>query len=135
MTFFTVGDLPRGSFSSIRDELLKPLKQFVQLEHVAIKSTEHFKKRPDQKLIVLDADGKQFTSEEFAQTLSSFEDMGDHIAVLLGGAKGLSDETKESADILLSLSKMTTTHDLAHLFFLEQLYRAMTIAHGKTYHY
>ncbi|RMD51578.1 hypothetical protein D6827_02010, partial [Candidatus Parcubacteria bacterium] len=80
-------------------------------------------------------DGKQYNTFEFADFLQDMESNGQHIAVLLGGAKGLSDKIKKEADLLLSLSPLTTTHDLAHLFFLEQLYRAQTINHNKTYHY
>ena len=86
-------------------------------------------------IVVLEASGKAFTSEEFAQHVRTWDAAGRHVTVVLGSAKGLSDEMKSSADLLLSLSAMTTTHDLVHLFFLEQLYRAMTIVHGKTYHY
>lgn len=132
--FYTVGDLPKGPFQDIREKLLKPLKQFVQLEHIVIKDESSFDPK-GAYTIVLEATGHAFSSESFAAHLQDLEDRGEHVAVLLGGAKGLSDETKNNADLELSLSKMTTTHDMAHIFFLEQLYRAMTIAHGKTYHY
>ncbi len=137
LTFITIGDLPKGPFSEIRDKLLKPMKQFVSLMHrIAKDEPSALKQVPDgDVLIVLDAAGKMFTSEQLAMGVKQFEDQGQHITVLLGGPKGLSLETKQKARLLLSLSRMTTTHDLAHLLFLEQLYRVMTITHGKTYHY
>ncbi|MBT3230677.1 23S rRNA (pseudouridine(1915)-N(3))-methyltransferase RlmH [Candidatus Uhrbacteria bacterium] len=137
LDFYTIGDLPKGSFDNIRNELLKPLKAYVKFEHRILKSPDDILDRipTDSYLIVLDEFGKTMDSKEFASKIKSLEDTGQHIAVILGGAKGLSDEIKNKADLRLSLSPMTTTHDLAHLIFLEQLYRACTINHGKEYHY
>ena len=137
LDFYTIGDLPRGGFDEIRNELLKPLKAYIKFEHRILKSDEDMESRipGDSYLIVLDEFGKTMDSHEFASRLNTMEDKGQHITVILGGAKGLSDKIKNKADLRLSLSPMTTTHNLAHLFFLEQLYRACTINHGKEYHY
>lgn len=137
LTFITVGDLPKGPFQEIRGEFTKRLTPYVKFDHRVVESEEKIGKQiPDGAfLVVLDAAGKQLSSEQTAQAVQFLEDQGRHVAVVLGGPKGLSPETKNSADMLLSLSPMTTTHDLAHLFFLEQLYRAMTIIRGKEYHY
>lgn len=134
---FTVGDLPRGPYAEIRETLLKPLKSFVQLEHITVKSVDAFTKHltSDAFTVVLDEGGKTFTSKNFARYIKALEDAGRHIDVFLGGAFGIPDSLKHAADLRLSLSQMTTTHDLAHLFFLEQLYRACTINAGKKYHY
>ncbi len=53
----------------------------------------------------------------------------------MGGALGVSDEVREKASDTIALSKMTLTHEMTRLVFLEQLYRAMTIIKGKNYHY
>ena len=137
LTFITVGDLPKGAFQEIGAEFTKRLTPYVKLDHKIVDSEEKIEKQiPDGAfLVVLDADGKQLTSEQTAQAVQFLEDQGRHVAVVLGGPKGLSNEMKNRADMLLSLSPMTTTHDMAHLFFLEQLYRAMTIIRGKEYHY
>lgn len=137
LTFITVGDLPKGSFQEIGSEFKKRLGAYVKLtQKIVSDETKIAAAIPDGDVIcVLDAAGKQMTSESLAKALNDFENDGRHVTVILGGPKGLSDETKKGAHLLLSLSPMTTTHDLAHLFFLEQLYRAMTIAHGKEYHY
>ncbi len=137
LDFYSVGDLPKGGFDQIRNELLKPLKAFVKFEHRILKSTDDLSDRipSDTYLIVLDEFGQTMNSKEFALKIKTLEDQGQHIAVILGGAKGLSDEIKNKADLRLSLSPMTTTHDLTHLIFLEQLYRACTINHSKEYHY
>ena len=137
LDFYTIGDLPKGGFDEIRNELSKPLKAYAKFEHRILKSADDIENRipTDAYLIVLDEFGQTMDSKEFASKIKTLEDQGQHIAVILGGAKGLSDEIKKKADLRLSLSPMTTTHDLAHLFFLEQLYRACTINHNKKYHY
>ena len=137
LRLFTVGTVPRGPYSKIHEDFLKQLKQYVQFEHIVVKDTEAFAKHlaSDAFTIVLDENGKTFTSKGFAQYLKTLEDTGRHIDVFLGGPHGISEDMKHSAHLRLSLSEMTTTHDLAHLFFLEQLYRACTINKGKTYHY
>jgi 23S rRNA (pseudouridine1915-N3)-methyltransferase len=56
------------------------------------------------------------------------------ICFLIGGAYGFSDEIHEKADERISLSKMTFTHQMIRLFFVEQVYRAASILQGKPYH-
>lgn len=137
LDFYTIGDLPKGAFDSIRNDLLKPLKAYAKYEHRILKSADDIIDRipSDRFIIVLDEAGQTMDSHTFASKLKTLEDQGQHIAIILGGAKGLSDGIKQKADLRLSLSPMTTTHDLAHLIFLEQLYRACTINRGKEYHY
>ena len=135
LTFITVGDLPKGPFQDIGNEYKKRLAPFVKLDHRIVKTAENIEVPKDAFLVVLDENGKTYTSAEAAQTIKRLEDDGLHVAVVLGGPKGLSDEMKTQAKLRLSLSPMTTTHDLAHIFFLEQLYRAFTIIRGKEYHY
>lgn len=137
MTFVSVGDLPRGPLQEVGDEFTKRLRLFVSLDKRVVKTEVDIPKiiPHGSYLIILDADGKMMSSETFAKHIGEHEDDGRHVTVVLGGPFGLSNEFKASANLRLSLSSMTTTHDLAHLFFLEQLYRAFTILRGKTYHY
>lgn len=137
ITWITVGDTPKGAFAELKNHYTKQLRPFVDLDHKVIEDAERaVEKIPsDQFFIVLDATGDKPSTEEFALQIRQLEDQGRHITILLGGAKGLSADIKTRADLLLSLSPMTTTHDIAHIFFLEQLYRACTINRGKTYHY
>ncbi len=137
LTFFSVGDLPKGAWQEIGAHYKKLLKKFVVLDHRVLKSEDGILEKipKGDVVVVLDEAGKLMTSVKLAQAVRQVEDYGKHVSVVLGGAKGLSNEIKKRADLRLSFSPMTTTHDLAHLFFLEQLYRAMTIAHGKEYHY
>ena len=82
--------------------------------------------------ILLDEKGDTMTSEEFAGYIA------EHVPpvnFVLGGAYGVSDEVKKTAQKKLSLSRMTFTHEMSRLFFLEQLYRAFTIIHKRGYHH
>lgn len=137
VSLFAVGSFPKGPFLEIGDEFKKRLGKFVDFEERAFKDTEKLIEGlpKDGLLIVLDAAGKAFTSEAFAERLSTYIDRGEKLTFVLGGPHGLPDDLKKRAHLTLSLSQMTTTHDLAHLFFLEQLYRAFTIVKGVTYHY
>ncbi len=86
-------------------------------------------------IILLDEKGIEYTSGEFAQFLQGQMNKGlKKIMFITGGVYGFSEEIYKKADARLSLSKMTTTHQLARLFFTEQLYRAMTILKGHPYH-
>lgn len=85
--------------------------------------------------ILLDEKGKQFTSREFSQKIDFW--MGSSVKkinFLVGGAYGFSDEIYALANEKISLSKMTFTHQMIRLFFVEQIYRASTILQGKPYH-
>ena len=137
ITFISVGSLPKGPFEELGVDFATRLKKFAALEFKAVKDDSRLADAiPDDSfLIVLEATGKTFTSEAFAAKLQSWIDDGQKLTVILGGPHGVPQELKTRANLLLSLSAMTTTHDLAHVFFLEQLYRAFTITKGMTYHY
>jgi len=86
-------------------------------------------------VVVLDSNGKQFSSEAFSQKIDQWEMQGTkQICYLIGGPDGHASEVIRRADLLFSLSKMTFTHDMARLLLVEQLYRAYTIKAGEQYH-
>jgi len=85
--------------------------------------------------VVLDSSGKQVSSEGLADLISRWEQEGrKQAAFLIGGPTGHSSEVLAEADLLISFSRMTFTHDMVRLFLLEQLYRAYTIKAGEKYH-
>lgn len=86
-------------------------------------------------IVALDAQGITMNSELFAHELQTWTSTGDTITFIIGGPLGLSEEVKQKARVRLSLSKMTFTHQMARVILLEQIYRAITIQKGKTYHY
>jgi 23S rRNA (pseudouridine1915-N3)-methyltransferase len=93
------------------------------------------KLKPDDFLVLLDERGKQLTSVEFANFMEQKLQLSQkRMIFLVGGAWGFSEEIYSRAGFKLSLSKMTFSHQMIRLFFLEQLYRAMTILRGEAYH-
>ncbi len=89
----------------------------------------------DAYVIMLSPEAKQKTSEHFAQVLREEGERGRQLVFLIGGPLGFSQDVRDRADTILSLSSLTFTHQLARIVLIEQLYRAMTIVHGKQYHY
>jgi 23S rRNA (pseudouridine1915-N3)-methyltransferase len=90
---------------------------------------------PGSHLVVLDRLGKQMTSEDFAGWWARLEQGGcRELAFAVGGALGFSDRLRRRADTLLSLGRMTFTHEMSRLVLIEQLYRARTILRGEKYH-
>lgn len=137
VALITVGSLPKGAFTALGDDFRVRLNKFVMFTHKIVDDPSKIMASIPKNnfIIVLDAIGPKLTSEDFANTLKNFENQGRHLTFILGGPHGLPESLKNDAHLRLSLSPMTTTHDLAHLFFLEQLYRACTINHGVKYHY
>jgi len=90
----------------------------------------------DDFLVVLDEKGKEFSTLEFSSWLEKFFALSrKRIVFAVGGAWGFSDEVLQKADLLLSLSRLTFSHQLVRLLFLEQLYRAFTVIKREPYHH
>lgn len=88
------------------------------------------------EVILLDEKGKQFSSVQFAAFISNkmlFSNKS--IVFVVGGPYGFSQTVYQRADSMLSLSKMTFSHQMIRLLFTEQLYRAMSIIKGEPYHH
>lgn len=91
--------------------------------------------QPDDFLILLDESGKEYTSPAMASYLEKHQiNSTKRLVFAIGGAFGWSDEVKQRANMLLSLSKMTFSHQMIRLFLVEQLYRAYSIIKGEKYH-
>ena len=90
---------------------------------------------PGAYRIALDSSGKQVSSEEFAGLFTRLEDNNTRVvSFAIGGPLGLAEEQLRAANLVLSLSNMTFTHDMVRLLLLEQLYRAFMIRAGTKYH-
>lgn len=91
---------------------------------------------PQDYLILLDEKGKSFDSVGFSRWLSDEIDRSHRRMVfLIGGAYGFSPDVYARANRKIRLSDMTFPHQLVRVLFLEQLYRAFTILHNKSYHH
>jgi 23S rRNA (pseudouridine1915-N3)-methyltransferase len=92
--------------------------------------------KSDDVLVLLDENGQQYSSRQFAEFLQKKMNSGAKSLVLvIGGAFGFSDEVYAKASHQISLSKMTFSHEMIRLFLCEQLYRGFTILKGESYHH
>ena len=88
------------------------------------------------KLILLDEKGKEYNSVAFSEFIQQQMNSGiKNVVFVVGGPYGFSDEVYKRANGKISLSKMTFSHQMVRLFFVEQLYRAMTILKNEPYHH
>ena len=84
--------------------------------------------------VVLDERGTLVRTTELARRMARWRENGRDIALIVGGADGLADSVKQSADFVWSLSPLTLPHGLARVLVMEQLYRAHSILHNHPYH-
>lgn len=91
---------------------------------------------PTDQLILLDENGKSFTSVDFANELQKKMNAGIKTLVfVIGGPYGFSEEIYKKSQGKISLSAMTFSHQMVRLFFIEQLYRGFTILRNEPYHH
>ena len=87
-------------------------------------------------VVLLDEHGKELTSTAFSKFLNQIFISGNrNVNFIIGGPFGFDDSLPVRADQIISLSKMTFSHQMVRLFFTEQLYRALTILRGEAYHH
>lgn len=93
-------------------------------------------KKSPYYVILLDENGLSMRSLEFAKWLEPFNNNSSRkLCFIIGGAYGFSNSFKQQADSLLSMSKMTFSHQLVRLVFVEQLYRSISIQNNLPYHH
>jgi 23S rRNA (pseudouridine1915-N3)-methyltransferase len=87
-------------------------------------------------IILLDDKGKDFSSLQFSEKLTSLMHTGKkRLVFVVGGAYGVSNDIFSRCNERLSLSRMTFSHQMVRLFFVEQIYRAFTILNNEPYHH
>jgi len=91
---------------------------------------------PGDHVVLLDERGEELTSRQFATYMDKrMATVTKRMVCIVGGPYGFSQKVYDRADGRLSLSRMTFNHEMVRLFFVEQLYRAMTILRGEPYHH
>jgi len=91
--------------------------------------------QPQAWKVVLDKNGKKFSSEEFAAIIKEEIENGRRVCqFVIGGPAGLAPSVIKEANLRLSFSEMTFPHEMARVVLLEQLYRAFTILRSEKYH-
>jgi len=154
LTLLAVGKLSADWLRTGADDYAGRIRRYLPLAIEELKEDKTGGKKPDSRLIrqregeallqrlpanafvvALDEHGKGMTSEEVAGFLEQHMLEGTaELALVIGGAYGLSDTVRQRAQRILSLSPMTLTHQMARLLLLEQLYRGLTILRNEPYH-
>jgi 23S rRNA (pseudouridine1915-N3)-methyltransferase len=149
-----VVDRTRAAFLREGESLyLKRLRRYVHVDWEEIKPAKIAKGKRDEEvlnaegellarrispkdyLVALDRAGDLLDSEELARWLENLSRRATGgVSFLIGGPLGLSKSLLDSAQKVVSLSRLTLTHEMSRLVLLEQLYRAMTILKGERYH-
>jgi len=91
--------------------------------------------QPTDDVVLLDERGDEFRSLEFAKWIERKRNAARRLVFVVGGPYGFSDEVYGRANSQISLSRMTFSHQMVRLIFVEQIYRACTIIKGEPYHH
>jgi len=130
------------------EDYLRRIQRYVRAEILTLKRPSHgaHQRReesrrllerihPGDYCVALDASGEPLSSEEFAALLEQkLMRESRCVTFVVGGELGLEPFLLQEMDRILSLSRMTFTHDMTRLILLEQIYRALTIIRGEKYH-
>jgi 23S rRNA (pseudouridine1915-N3)-methyltransferase len=90
--------------------------------------------KPNETLIVLDEKGRTITTQYLANSIKDWQLQGNDVALVIGGADGLTSEIKNKAQQLWSLSGLTFPHPLVRVIVMEQIYRAYSLIANHPYH-
>ena len=128
-----------GHYGSYQTVIVPDVKGGGKLSKEALKQAEGqlFLKqiKPGDTVVLLDENGKTYDSRGFAKQMQKWMNAGPkRLVFVVGGAFGFSPELYAKADSKLSMSAMTTSHQLIRVVFLEQLYRGFTIINNEPYH-
>lgn len=149
-----IGKTDDGSLQNLIDTYVNRLVHYNKFELEIIpdlKKTKHLdveqqktkegelilnKVNPSDFLVLLDENGKHLSSEDFSEYIQKRLNSGmKQLIFVIGGPYGFSEEVYSRAQNKISLSKMTFSHQMVRLFFVEQLYRAFTILKNEPYHH
>lgn len=154
ITFLTIGKTEDAYLRDGIDKYTKRLKHYTRLELVDLPELKNTKAltEPQQKareaelllkkitpldhVILLDDKGMEFTSKQFAAYIDKKSvSSTSSLIFIVGGPYGFDQSVYDRANDKLSLSRMTFSHQMIRLLFVEQLYRAYTILKGEPYHH
>ncbi len=134
-----LGKTRREQARVLLDDYVGRIKHYAEIEILEMRdagpaSRRKLKIDPGAVVVLLDAAGKQFTSQQFAKWLSELRDRGmREVVFLCGDAEGFPDELRASARQKISLSTLTMPHEFARVLLAEQIYRAFAILAGHPY--
>ena len=138
VTIYSVGKTKEPWLRTAIELYTTRLRSIVDVECVWVRDDAALEERVSRctgACIILDERGQQCTSVDFSSRLfDALEDGGSRLSFFIGGADGLPPALKADPKRLLSLSKLTFTHQMARLLLIEQIYRATEIRKGSGYH-
>ena len=154
ITFITIGHCSDKSIKELIERYLKRLKHYTRFEMrelpdiKGVRNLSQEKQKdlegksileqvsPGNTLLLLDEGGKEYTSRAFSEMINKhLVNVTRDLIFVVCGPYGFSCEVYSRAHGKVSLSQMTFTHEMARLFFIEQVYRAFTIIKGENYHH
>ena len=124
-------------------EYQKRLSKYTKLEIIELKDEEDLKKDEEKikkvinekdNIVMLDKDGKEYTSEGFKDFIEKELTLNSNITFLIGSSYGFSKDLKDEINKKVSFSHLTFPHQLFRVLLLEQIYRAFKIINNETYH-
>jgi 23S rRNA (pseudouridine1915-N3)-methyltransferase len=134
-----LGKTRRAEVRSLLDDYLQRIRHYAEIETVELRDGSSVTLRKQKfeagaTVALLDAAGRQFTSQQFARWLGELRDRGTRELVFLcGDAEGFPKEFREISRAKISLSTLTMPHEFARVVLVEQIYRAFTILAGHPY--
>ena len=141
--FVWVGKTKDKSWLALQEEYGSRLAHFVKCEFTEVRDADSketegeriaAKLNPSSLVCLLDVKGKPLSSHDLAAQIERWQNAGTkEITFVIGGADGVSSTVADRADVKVSLSFLTLTHEMARVVLLEQLYRAYTIIKGFPY--
>jgi 23S rRNA (pseudouridine1915-N3)-methyltransferase len=150
----TIGKTDNKALQSLIDDYTKRLSFYIKFDLEIIPDIKNVKNlsesqqkekegelilsklTPTDQLILLDENGTTFTSVGFSNYMQKKMNSGlKTLVFIIGGPYGFSDEVYQKAQGKISLSRMTFSHQMVRLFFIEQLYRGFTILRNEPYHH
>jgi len=146
-----IGKTKSQDFSSLIKSYLSKITHYINFEFIVINEIKSIKNKNIQKskeaesilknikadshIILLDENGKELSSVFFSKFIQHhLNSSKKEIIFIIGGAYGFSDKLLKRANEKISLSKMTFSHQMVRIIFLEQLYRSFTILKNEPYH-
>lgn len=139
MRLVMLGRTHRPAVRALLDEYVERIRQYAKIEINELRETSDaalrkLKLPSSAAIVLLDENGKGFTSPQFAKWLGGMRDRGiREVIFLCGAAEGFPNELRQRANQSISLSSLTMSHELARVLLVEQIYRALTILAGHPY--
>jgi 23S rRNA (pseudouridine1915-N3)-methyltransferase len=134
-----LGKTRREEARMLVDDYASRIKHYAEIEILELRDSgpaalRKLKIDPAATIVLLDAAGKQFTSQQFAKWMGNLRDRAvREVIFLCGDAEGFPDELRDSAKQKISLSTLTMPHEFARVLLTEQIYRAFAILAGHPY--